>query len=145
MLAQFLDPRKIFLNFEEHGYEQALRTLIKVSNEKNIDVVLKDLQERERVMTTAMGKGIFMPRVTIDGKERSEVIMAVNHSGLALKDHSALVVNIIMLFLFSKKDDRPTMLAQALRLLNDENLRKAIFQCKRPDDVITAIADWEST
>lgn len=143
MLAQYLDPRKIFLNFEEHDYEQALRTLVMVSNEKNIDVVLKNLQEREKVMTTAMGRGILMPRATIEGKERSEVIMAVNHSGFVLQDHSALAVNIIMLFLFSDKDDRPTMLAQALRLINDENLRKTIFRCKRPEDVITAIAEWE--
>ncbi len=143
MIAQYLDPRKIFLDFEEHGYEQAMRSLIMVSNEKNVDGVLKNLQEREKIMTTAMGKGILMPRATIDGKERSEVIMAVNHSGFVLQDHSTPVVNIIMLFLLSKKDDRPTMLAQALRLLNDENLRKTIFRCKRPEDVIAAIEEWE--
>ena len=143
MLAEFLEPEKILLNFEEHNYHEALRKMLSRSAEKNVDQVLDRILSRDKVMPTALGKGIFLPRAIIDEKPRSEVIMAINHGGLVFEDYGALVANIITLFLFSKSDDHAAILAQSLRLLNDDGLRKTLFDCRKPDAVIKAITEWE--
>ena len=143
MLAEFLEPGKILLNFEEHNYQEALRKMLSRSAEKNVDQVLDRILVRDKVMPTALDKGIFLPRAIMDEKPRSEVIMAINHGGLVFEDYGASVANIIMLFLFSKSDDQAAILAQSLRLLNDDGLRKTLFDCKKPDAVIKAITEWE--
>jgi mannitol/fructose-specific phosphotransferase system IIA component (Ntr-type) len=143
MLAEFLESEKILLNFEERTYQNALRKMLCKSVEKNVDQVVDRILSRDKVMPTALGKGIFLPRTIMDEKPRSEVIMAVNHGGLVFEDYGSSVANIIMLFLFSKSDDRAAILAQTLRLLNDDSLRTTLFKCKEPNAVITAITEWE--
>jgi len=143
MLAEFLEPEKILLNFEEHNYHEALRKMLSRSAEKNVDQVLDRILGRDKIMPTALGKGIFLPRAIIDEKPRSEVIMAINYGGLVFEDYGASVANIITLFLFSKSDDHAAILAQSLRLLNDDGLRKTLFDCRKPDAVIKAITEWE--
>jgi mannitol/fructose-specific phosphotransferase system IIA component (Ntr-type) len=144
MLAEYLEPKKILIDFNEHSYRVALQKMIGLSAEKNVDDILDSILNRDKVMPTAMGKGIFLPRAIIDDKPKSEVIMAINHGGITLEDYGTSVANIIMVFLFSKNDDHAAILAQSLRLLTDDSLRAALFDCRNPDEVIKAITDWEN-
>lgn len=143
MLAEYLAPQKIILDLKENNYRETLKKMVGLSNEMDVDQVLDGIYGREKIMPTALGKGIFLPRVVIDEKSRSEVIVAINHSGVVFEDYGTSVASIIMLFLFSKHDDRAAILAQGLRLLNDDSLRATLLDCRKPEDVIRAITDWE--
>jgi len=99
--------------------------------------------EREKVMPTALGKGIFLPRVVLDNIKRTEIFITVNHDGIVFDDYGTAVANVIMLLLLSKKDDYVALLAQCLRLLNDDCLRSDLLHCRKADDVIKVISDWE--
>ncbi|UCD18859.1 MAG: PTS sugar transporter subunit IIA [candidate division WOR-3 bacterium] len=143
MVAEFLDTKKILIDFEESTYRAALHKMMGLSVEKNVEQVLERILSREKVMPTAVGKGIFLPRTIIAEKSRSEIIMALSHAGLVFEDYGTSVANIIMLFVFSPNDDYAAILAQSMRLLNDDSLRTALYDCKKPADVVTAIADWE--
>ncbi len=143
MVAEFLDTEKILIDFRENTYRAALHRMVGLSAEKNVEEVLERILSREKVMPTAVGKGIFLPRAIIAEKSRSEIIMAFSHAGLVFEDYGTSVANVIMLFVFSRNDDCAAILAQSLRLLNDDSLRTALYGCKKPADVITAIADWE--
>jgi len=52
-------------------------------------------------------------------------------------------VKIIFLYLFSKKDDYPSILAQSLRLLNEDSLRAELLNSKTREEIIAAIKAWE--
>ncbi len=143
MLADYLNEEKIILNFEEHSYRGTLERMLQKSGEKDPAAIIDKILEREKIMPTALGKGIFLPRVVLKEKSASEVIIAVNAKGLCFDDYGAVTANIIVLFLFSDKTDYAAVLAQSLRLLTDDSLRSDLLQSKKPKDVIKAISDWE--
>lgn len=143
MLADYLEEGNILLNFEERSYRQALLKMLSKSVERNNLQIVDEILERENIMSTAMGKGVFLPRVIVTDKSKSEVIIAVNPNGLSFEDHGTSTANIIMLFLFSKNNDYAAILAQSLRMLNDDSLRADFLESRNAGDVIKAIREWE--
>ncbi len=143
MLSNYVDEKKVLLDLDETTYEQALLKMLALSNVKAKEQTVRKIFEREKTMPTALGKGIFMPRVVLNEKPKSEVIIAVNSKGLAFEDYSTAKASIILLFVLSPNDDYAALLAQSLRLLTDDCLRADLLKCKRPRDVIKAIREWE--
>ena len=143
MLSDYLDKERILLNVSATGFRDMLLRMLETSTEQDKLLVVDKILEREKIMPTALGKGIFLPRVIIKEKSRSEVIIATNPSGLSFEDYASVPAYIIMLFLFSEDEDHAGILAQSLRLLNDDTLRSDILESIAPTDVIKAIAEWE--
>lgn len=143
MLADYIDERKVLLNVDERSYQGTLLKMLEKSVEKDGAVIAQKILEREKIMPTALGKGIFLPRVVLMEKPKSEVIIAVNSKGLAFDDYGTATASIIMLFLFSENDNYAAVLAQSLRLLTDDSLRSDLIRSKKPKDVIKAIREWE--
>ena len=143
MLADYLDKHKILLNVTAKNYRDMLLHMLETSAEKDKLCVVDKIMEREKIMSTAIGKGIFLPRAVLKAKSRTEVIIATNPSGLSFEDYGPARACIIVLFLFAENDDPAAVLAQTLRLLNDDTLRSDILECITPSDVIKAISEWE--
>ena len=143
MLSAYLDERKVLLNVEERTFRGLLEKMLQRSIEKDVESIITRILEREKIMPTILGKGIFLPRVILKGKDRSEVIIVVSPAGIAFEDYGATPASIVMLFLFAAQDDHPAILAQSLRLLTDDSLRADLLLGKKPKDVIKAIRKWE--
>ena len=143
MLSGYLKSSMILPNIEGNSYRELLSTILAKSSATDIPGTVDQIFEREKIMPTAMGKGIFLPRVTIDDLRKTEILIALNHNGLVFDDYGSAVANVIMLFLFSENDDHAALLAQSLRLLNDDSLRSDLLHCRKADDVIKTIHDWE--
>ena len=143
MIAEYLDTKRISMDMEASSYREMLSQMLLTSFLPSVDAIVDRILERERIMPTALGKGIFLPRVVLQGKKRTEVFVAISHAGLVFDDYSSSVANVIMLFVFSEKDDHAALLAQGLRLLNDDVLRSDLLHCKKPAEVIKAINEWE--
>lgn len=143
MLADHLDEAKITLNLEEQSFRGALIKMLERSVERDPVTIVDKILEREKIMPTALGKGIFLPRVVLKDKTASEIIVAINAKGLSFDDYGATTANIIVLFLFSGKTDYAAVLAQSLRLLTDDTLRSDLLKSKKPKDIIKAIREWE--
>lgn len=143
MLADYLEEENILLSFEEKSYRQALLKMLARTAERNNLQLVDKILERENLMSTAMGGGIFLPRVVVPDKPKSDVIVAISPSGLSFEDHGTSSANIIILFLFSKNDDYAAILAQSLRMLNDESLRADLLESRTAGDIIKAIREWE--
>ncbi|MDH4211772.1 MAG: PTS sugar transporter subunit IIA [candidate division WOR-3 bacterium] len=143
MLSEYLEPGKILLNAEGNSYRELLSMMLDRSSVTDIPGTVDKILEREKIMPTALGKGIFLPRIVVDDIKRTEVLVTLNHGGLVFDDYGTGVANVIMLFLFSKNDDYIALLAQSLRLLNDDSLRSDLLHCRKADDVIKTVNDWE--
>ncbi|MBE0432504.1 PTS sugar transporter subunit IIA [candidate division WOR-3 bacterium] len=143
MLAEYLRPDQILLNEGGQDYRDMLQKMVARSAEQDAGGIVDEILAREKIMPTALGKGIYLPRIRIDGKTGSEVIIAVNRQGLRFEEYGSKVANIIMLFIFSRDDDHAAILAQSLRLLNDDNLRATLLKCTKETEIIRAISDWE--
>lgn len=143
MLADYLVREKIFLNFEAKDYKQAVEKMLAASSEKGLPQIVDMFMKRESLMSTALGKGIALPRIVLDDKKKTELIIALSTKGINANGFDRSPVKIIFLLLFSKTDDHPSILGQCLRLLNDGALRTELLSCKTPDEVIIAIKEWE--
>lgn len=143
MLTEYLEKNKVLLNLKAVDFKQALKKMLIVSNEKKLFQIINRIMNRESLMSTALGKGVALPRIIIENKVKTELIIAVSQKGINLNSFDLLPVKIIFLFLLSKRNDYPSILAQALRLLNEESLRNELLNSKTDDEIITIIKKWE--
>lgn len=143
MLADFIAEDKVLLHVDEGSYRGILLRMLDKGGRKDGASIVEKILEREKIMPTALGKGLFLPRVTLKEMPRSKVVIAVNPKGLTFEDYGNQTASIIMLFLLSENDDYAALLAQSLRLLTDDCLRMDLLKSKKPRDVIKAIREWE--
>ncbi len=143
MLVKYFEKNRILLNFEAADFNQALKKMLLVSSEKKHSEIIKMIMERESLMSTALGKGVALPRAVIENKGKTEIIIAISQKGINLKSFDLFPVKIIILYLFSKKDDYSSILAQTLQFLNDDSLRAELLNSKTGDEIIAAIKNWE--
>lgn len=143
LLADYLEEGKILIGFEEHSYRELLSKMLACSTEHDTSVLLDRIFEREKVMTTALGKGMYLPRVIIKDKPKSEIIIAINPQGVCFDDYAGLPAKIVVLYLFAASDDRANMIARSLRMFNDDSLLADLAASKKPKEVISLIRKWE--
>jgi len=143
VLADYLDKKKIILNLDAGNLRQALVQMLALSDEQKHSKLLDGIMARESLMSTVLGKGVAVPRIVIDSKQKTEVIIGLSEKGIDMKSIDRVPVRIVMLHLLADSDDYASILAQSLRLLNDENLRNELHACARREDVITTIKTWE--
>ena len=142
MLAEYLDEKRIIFDLTAKSYQQAIEGLLKVS-EVDTKQIIEQIMARESIMSTALGKGVALPRAILDDQEKTQVIMGIVPKGLKLRSFDFAPVKIIILHLFAKNDDHATILAQTLRLMNDDNLKNEIINCRNAENVISLIKEWE--
>ncbi|UCC11664.1 MAG: PTS sugar transporter subunit IIA [candidate division WOR-3 bacterium] len=143
MLGEYLHKDKILLNFTADTIEKSLLKMLEVSEEKANTALVQEILDRETLMPTSLGKGITLPRCHVKNKDRTEIILALSPDGLPLSSFDQQQTRIIVLFLFSEKDNAASLLAQSLRLFNDDSLRSDLMNCSTQDEVIQTIKKWE--
>lgn len=143
MLTKYVSKNKILLNFEAKGYKQTLKKMLACSERANHVEIIDSIIERESLMPTALGKGVAIPRIVLDDKTGTEIILAISRKGINLNSLDRLPVKIVFLCLFSKTDTHSSILAQCLRLLNDDSIRTELFAVKTEDEVVQLIKEWE--
>ncbi|MGB3341949.1 MAG: PTS sugar transporter subunit IIA [bacterium] len=142
MLAEYLNKNKILFDISAANYQQAIESLLQFS-EADTSHVIEQIMERESIMSTALGKGVALPRIVLDNQRKTEVIMGIVQKGLKFKSFDLVPIKIIILHLFAKNDDHTAILAHTLRLMNDDNLKNEIINCRNAENVIDVIKEWE--
>lgn len=143
MLGEYLDKSKVLLNFTADTIEKSLMKMLEVSDEKDHASLVQKILDRETLMPTSLGKGIALPRCHIENKDKTEIILALSPDGLPFRSFDQQQTRIIVLFLFSPNDAAASLLAQSLRLFNDDSLRTELVKCATEDEVISTIKRWE--
>jgi len=143
VLNRFLKKDKILFNFEARNFSDALRKMLKKSEETGVHEIINQISKREKLMSFITRKNFALPRIVLGHKKNTEVIIAINKKGIKLGQGTE-PVKIIVLFLFSPKTDSAALIAQALRIFNDDNLREELIESEKPDEAINLIKEWES-
>jgi len=143
MLGEYLKKSKVLMNVTAESIEKSLMKMLRVSDEKDHVRLVEKIIERETLMPTSLGKDIALPRVHVENKEKTEIILALSPDGLPFRSFDQQQVKIVVLFLFSDNDDAPSLLAQSLRLFNDDSLRAELVKCATEEEVIATVNKWE--
>jgi len=142
VLAEYLAKNRILFELDAVDYKQAMEQMLHVSEVETSEAI-EGIMEREATMSTVLGNEVALPRVILENKAKTEVIMAIIPRGAKFESLDLLPIKIIILHLFSKQDDHAAILAQTLRLMNDDNLKNEIINCRTGNDVIEVIREWE--
>jgi mannitol/fructose-specific phosphotransferase system IIA component (Ntr-type) len=143
MLSPFIEEQKIIFDLHAHSISDALTAMVGKSSEVDKATILAKVLDRENVMSTALGKGIALPRVHLLDKTRSEVIIGISPHGINARGFDLVPIKIIILFLFSPNDDHASILAESLQILNDDTVRTELLQARSAGELIERIRVWE--
>jgi PTS system nitrogen regulatory IIA component len=147
VLSEFIETKKIIMGMEACDFRHALRQMLdvsSVSNEEDYESVIAGIMERESLMSTALGKGVALPRITLLNKKKTEIILGLSPNGVNCSSIDHLPAKIIILFLFSENDDAASILAHALSLLNEDSVRADLLSSATADDVLEVIREREN-
>ena len=142
MVADYLNKNKILFDLDAVNYKQAIKQMLDISGVETSGAIER-IMEREVTMSTALGNGVALPRVILESITKTEIIIAIIPKGIKFECLDLLPIKIVILHLFSKHDDHASILARTLRLMNDDNLKNEIINCRTGDDVLEVIREWE--
>ncbi len=127
--------------------EEMLDSAIKNNYVKKEDrSTLKNaLFEREKSMSTGIGKGIAIPHCTTDKIEDIVILLALCKSGIDFEsiDSQPVQIAIFLLVPRNKLKQHIKTLANIAKLMNNEELREKILHMKNSESIIKTIKDFE--
>ncbi|MCP4291896.1 MAG: PTS transporter subunit EIIA [bacterium] len=101
-LIDFIHEENIITDFQADTKEEAVRQLIDlmVSShgvEMNKKEFLKDVLEREQIMSTCIGRGLSIPSGSLEGENQLVGVMGISRKGLPFKTPDGLPIQCVVL------------------------------------------------
>jgi mannitol/fructose-specific phosphotransferase system IIA component (Ntr-type) len=146
MIRECLNEERILLAPGEPDYRHLIERMLKQSAQidaADIGQVCDRVLERDQRMPTALGKGIAVPRCISDRFGHNEIIAAIDPAGLPAASSDPKPVRILFLLLLSIATAYADVLAQCLRLLNDEAVKEELLRAKDAPEVCRIVQRWE--
>ncbi len=141
-LVQYLKPEYIGINIKADSKEQLIDRMVDLAanNPKVYDKekVRTAIIERERIMSTGVGKGFAIPHGKTDAV--GEIILAFGVTAEPV-DYASMdnePVRLVLL-LVSRDSDvgvRLKLLSRASKVMNSDSARKALLEAKSPEEVM---------
>lgn len=112
----------------------------------DFDGALSDVIERERVMSTGVGKGIALPHAKTDHITQAAGSLILLHEPLDYDslDDEPIRLAILLLSKTSNISLHLKMLSQISQLLNNDSMRHRILECSSPEEIFSQIVDFEN-
>jgi fructose-specific phosphotransferase system IIA component len=108
------------------------------------DLVLHDILEREKTMSTGMQYGIALPHAKTDGVNALAIAIGIKKEGVDFESIDGNKTKLVILMVSSKKTSGPHVqfLASISALLKNTELREAVINAETPEEV-TALLRME--
>jgi mannitol/fructose-specific phosphotransferase system IIA component (Ntr-type) len=144
-LSELFRPDTIQLGIEPMGGEALLEFIVDHLDAKNTikdrDQVLRDVVEREKVMSTGIGNGVAIPHAYTDGVDRLVAGLFRTGGGIDFAALDGKSVDLFFIILGPKASRRShiKILAKISRLINHADFRAGLRKAETPDDVIDVL------
>lgn len=150
-LSELLSPARINLQLGSDDRESVLLELVDQIPELEAQpqarqVLLRALQEREQLYSTAIGDGIALPhsRNALVGLVDKPLIVFGRHAkGIAYGAPDALPARLFFLVVAPTVTQHLAVLARLTRLIRDPKLRQTLLVAKDPQEVIELFREAE--
>jgi mannitol/fructose-specific phosphotransferase system IIA component (Ntr-type) len=125
--------------------EELLDLIIQNYPAINKEVALAGLFKREKLESTAIGRGVAIPHARIENCDNISVAFGLLNKGVDFKSLDNKPVRVIILILFPKEKITLQMrfLARVARLLHHSGLHDKLFECSSQDDVLDSFKNYE--
>jgi len=142
-LIDFIHEENIVTDFHAETKEDALRQLIDLMVASHgVEMVKKDfhqeVMDREKIMSTCLGRGLSMPSGTLEGEGQLVGVMAISRQGLGFKTPDGLPIQCMVLMAATRDQMSRYHEAQAVlarTLTADWSLRIQLYNSRTPAHV----------
>ena len=141
-LSELFNEQTIFLDVEPGPKKDLLERILKQLDARHLivdfDHVLRDVIEREKVMSTGIGSGVAIPHAYTDGVDQLVAGFFRTSTGVDFAALDGEAVNLFFIILGPKasRRDHIKILAKISRLLNHENFREELRKAADVEDVL---------
>ncbi|MEP7235123.1 MAG: PTS sugar transporter subunit IIA [Ignavibacteriota bacterium] len=148
-LINYLKPDYIFVGMSAGSKEELLTKMVDLAS-KNPNVVDKTkvktaIIERERIMSTGVGKGFAIPHGKTDAV--NDIVLAFATTSEPI-DYAAMdnePVSLVLLLISRDSDvgSRLKLLSRASKVMNSDATRKALLEAKSSDEIFSIFKNEE--
>lgn len=115
-------------------------------NNTDRDELKKALFEREKSMSTGIGRGVAIPHCTTLLVEDIVMVIALCPKGIDFQsiDNQPVSIAIFLLVPKNKLKQHIKTLANIARIMNNHDLRNTLVSLKTPEEIVNTIKEYEN-
>ncbi|MBN2038516.1 MAG: PTS sugar transporter subunit IIA [Spirochaetes bacterium] len=116
-------------------------------NKDDRNVLKTALFEREKSMSTGIGRGVAIPHCSTDVVEEAVIILALCDPGIDFDsiDNEPVNIAIFLLVPRNKLKQHIKTLADIAKIMNNDELREKLLTLKKPETILKAIKEFETS
>lgn len=148
-ISEFLNSSNVFPSLKVTNKEDAIRFLAESiasqHSEADSDALLRAVLERERVMSTGVGKGLAIPHGKVNGLESSQMAYAKLESPIEYGSIDQLPVSQLFLVVGpeSQSSTHIRLLSRISRLMNNDTFRIELSECSTIEEILAKFQSEE--
>jgi mannitol/fructose-specific phosphotransferase system IIA component (Ntr-type) len=140
-VGEFLPRTGAVLTLEAEDVEEAVRALCAAAAghlRLEADALLSQVMERERLMSTAVGKGVAFPHARLEGLKRPLILLGRTHDGLDWNTPDRDPVHLVFLILtpLDDRDVQVQILASLATLMAGEGVTDRLLKSRSEKEII---------
>ncbi len=152
ILSEYLHKNNIIINAKSKNRWDLIQEMLDYAvknrdvREDDRDVIKKALIEREKSMSTGIGKSVAIPHCTSIKVDDIIIILALCENGIDFDAIDGLPVKIAILLLVPKNKltQHIKTLANIAKIMNNDEIRQELLTLKTPDAILKSIKKFES-
>ena len=137
-ITDLVSSYNTIFNFRANSKEEAISKLLQILidnfqiHRSKKEIYLKKIIEREKTKTTGLGYGIAIPHCTTEHIDNAICVVGISSKGVNFESNDKALVYLFFLFIFphSQLSSNLELLAHLTSVLNNEDYRKKILECK---------------
>ncbi len=140
-IFNILDPACIITDLKSNTKDDAIKELVDVldKNGKLLDrkKVLKEILDREGIMSTGMQNSLAIPHARTTGVNSIQMALGIHHRGIDFESFDTEPARIIILFVSSMNENDPHLylLAEVSTFLNNASAAGVLQNMKTPQEM----------
>lgn len=151
VLTDYLNKKTILFNPSVKDRWELIESMLDVAIKNKAvkseyrDTIKKTLFEREKSMSTGIGKGVAIPHCSCPYVDDVVMIMALSKKGINFESIDNMPVHIAILLIVPKDkiSQHIKTLANIAKLMSDDSLREALSGAKDAQDILKILKEYE--
>lgn len=141
-IISLLNERNVFSNLENRTKKEVLTTLIQSFaddlDEAELEAIRTAVFEREKIMSTGVGKGLAIPHGKAEGIKNNYAAFALLKTPIDYKAIDGEPVSMVFLLVGPKSSNslHIKMLSRISRLMNNNSFRDKLKECNSSEEIV---------
>jgi fructose-specific phosphotransferase system IIA component len=141
-ISDFLSSANVFPRLQVSDKEEAIRMLsasiARRTPGTSAETLFQAVMDRERIMSTGVGKGLAIPHGKVNGLETSEMAFArlVDPIDYGSIDQAPVSLVFLVVGPDSQSSQHIRLLSRISRLMNNDAFRNALSACSTADEIL---------